>query len=332
MRRPELETTFRLALLLGEQVGSGALDVVTADSLFLSVLRAADKGLTELDLVKPAVRREVDAIAAAVRGFHRSWLNQVEARWAPGTDLVGALDLVRFGPAVFETEAQALAQLLAQGRAQGYLGRVDAFLRNIYRGQDISRLVNVNQADWLTIAKLSGRDAVSILNTWNRDFETFLGALSEKGYTGEVWGAIQEYYQARAKWKDPMIGVTTRQSGRQVALDALRREPAFALAQWGYRLMGPPPYMLCNSTPSCPALMALGVVDENMMRENPMPIHANCVHDWEPVMLRGEVPDEWMGWGTDTRGRIKENYRDLLQRWPSTPPWEDMSVWTGGWS
>jgi hypothetical protein len=141
----------------------------------------------------------------------------------------------------------------------------------------------------------SKQEAASIARTYNRDLARAIAAIRAETPTANrnlYARRLQEWDEARQRWKTPQIGMNLRSSAIQKAQDDFMR---FNNVRGAEARMVP----RIGVCPICQRLINLGWVDAGTVRSNPAPIHVNCPHTWEWRKLdklnAEECQDLWLG-------------------------------------
>ena len=89
---------------------------------------------------------------------------------------------------------------------------------------------------------------------------------------------LEQWSAKRDEWKKPQIAMMQDSAATQDATELFIKANN---AQAMYRLEGASP-----KEEGCAKLMAMGEVDDSVIRKNPMPLHINCPHKWKAVGLK----------------------------------------------
>jgi len=148
--------------------------------------------------------------------------------------------------------------------------------------------------DLAELRRMSEEDARSIVNTWNRDVDRQLARLYQANRRGNrhyYAKNMEDWAAKRDVWKSRQIADYTEFSTINYAQQRFRQMNGLRGAQ--YVLDGPPP--VCDD---CRWLYGLGVVEQAVVDQHPMPLHPSCRHTWRllPWTTSALSPRElWVG-------------------------------------
>ena len=193
------------------------------------------------------------------------------------------------------TEQRKIEQMLNQIRADSYRNMLSEMAANVGCGASVGRVQFPRGSSQNELQGLSRTEARGIVDTYNDDLRREIARLFEDNPTGRrnyYRSGISEWHGARQTWKGPQVSLQTVQTARTLAQQDFSNNNAELLGEKRYRFTGPPP-----REEECAELMAMGVVSEDVVLANPIPIHIGCPHEWT-LMPTGQVVDcarLWVG-------------------------------------
>lgn len=188
-------------------------------------------------------------------------------------------------------EVIALQGTIVQRRIQAWMTALATKAREYGCGSNTPKLPSGRDATELD--KMAKFDATSIAKTWDRDVLYKLLRLYEnnpKGNRNYYAKNMEIWVKNRDQWKLPQIAITLEQSTRHYAQLRFYEEnkisPKFVYS--------PSPRHVSDE---CKSRFSAGVVGIQYVKDNPVPAHPNCPHDWIEVTttIRIDCKVLWLG-------------------------------------
>lgn len=147
----------------------------------------------------------------------------------------------------------------------------------------------------VALRRQSEEDAASIAATWNSDVEREvyrLYAANPRGNRQYYYANVDRWAVERQVWKQHQISSMTVGMARNLAREDFTRNNVLVFLGATYYFDGPSP--VCAD---CADLMAAGEVEQQVVDQNPTPLHVNCFHLWKTAQVGGAVVCEelWVG-------------------------------------
>lgn len=136
--------------------------------------------------------------------------------------------------------------------------------------------------------------AESIANTYNFDLTFAIETVRRESPRANRFtysSRLATWEQTRAAWKDAQIALMTYQFATQLGKEHFMEHNAGIVNTEGAILV---PRRAAEA--NCQALIDAGVHPVDVIRQIPMPLHYNCVHQWR--IVKGDTPDcnqIWVG-------------------------------------
>lgn len=141
------------------------------------------------------------------------------------------------------------------------------------------------------IAKDARGSAAGIVRTYNSDLRAFVNRQPKSLSQRDLTARVRDWKASRDRWKATQIALTEGQAGRAQAFDDFMTKNNLS-PQRRARPAG-------AAEARCAAVVALGWMTAERAAGYALPLHPNCIHDWEsredPKALVGDRSRLWLG-------------------------------------